>query len=111
MSGGERAALVAARYQHQRAVEREYLVEEHRDVHRARLRHAVVARPGAVILVPLSHVALERRLVVELELVSVDGLAERLPQRLDQARMMCQQTEHLVILVRRKRSPRRAALL
>jgi hypothetical protein len=73
--------------------------------------HAVVARPGAVVLVPLPNVTLERRLGVELELVDVDVLPERLPQRFDQPRMMRQQAKHLVVFVRREGGARRAALL
>ena len=87
VAGLEHALLVAAGNQQQRAVDRHHLVEEHRDVHGARLRHAVVARPGAVVLVPLPDVALERGLGVELELVDVDVLAEILLQRADQPRV------------------------
>jgi hypothetical protein len=111
VAGLQGAVLVAARHQHQSAIERKHLVEEHRDVHRARLRHAVVARPGAVVLVPLPDVTLERRLGVELELMNVDILAEHLPQRLDQARVMRQQAEDFVVLVRREGGARRAVLL
>jgi hypothetical protein len=76
--------------------------QKHRNVHRPRLRHAVVARPGAVVLVPLPHVAFEGCFGVDLELMNVDILAEQLPQRLDQPRMACQQTERLVEGVRGK---------
>ena len=72
------------------------------------LRHAVVARPGAVILVPLPDVALERGLGVELELVDVDVLAEILPQRLEQARVLHQQAEQIVEGVGREGGTRRA---
>src|ERR1700724_581737 len=74
-----------------------WLVEKDRDVHGARLGHAVVAGPGAVVLVPLPDVALERRLGVDLELVDVDALAEQLHERLDQARMVRHQPERLVV--------------
>src|SRR6185295_6863380 len=111
MAGLQRAALVAARHQHQGAVEWKHLVEEHRNVHRARLGHAVVARPGAVVLVPLPCVALERRLGVELELMDVEAFAEQLLQRRDQARVMRQKPEHLVELVRGECGARRAAFL
>src|SRR5262249_35035631 len=53
--------LMAPRHQHQRAVDRHDLIHEHGDVHRPRFSHAVVTRPGAVILVPLPDIALERR--------------------------------------------------
>src|SRR5664280_1699171 len=59
VAGGEYALLVTFRNQQQRAVDRHHLVEEYRDVHGAWLRHAVVALPGAVILVPLPDVAFE----------------------------------------------------
>ena len=110
VAGGERAVLVAFGNHHQRAVDRQHLVQEDRDVHCPRLRHAVVARPGAVILVPLPHVAFERRLGVDLELVDVDAFAEHLPQRLHQARMMRHQTERFVVGMRRKGGARRAGL-
>ncbi len=102
---------VAAGNEQQRAVDRHHLVEEHRDVHGARLRHAVVARPGAVVLVPLPDVALEGGLGVELELMDVDVLAEILLQRPDQPRMADQQAEHLAEGVRREGGARRAGLL
>src|SRR5450830_72630 len=94
VAGGEHVLLVIFRNQQQRAVDRHHLVEEHRDVHGARVRHAVVALPGAVVLMPLPEVALEGGLGVELELVDVNLFAEQLPQRLDQARMPRQQAEH-----------------
>ena len=97
--------------QQQRAVDRHDFVEEDRNVHGARVRHAVVALPGAVVLVPLPDVALEGGLGVELELVDVDFLAEQLPQRLDQARMARQQPEHLAEGVRGESGARRAGLL
>ena len=87
MPGRQDARFVAARDEHQRAVDRHDLVEEHRDVHRPRLRHAVVARPGAVILVPLPDIAVEGRLGVDLVLVHVELFAEQLLDRLDQPRM------------------------
>ena len=65
MPGREHALLVARGIKHQRAVDRHHLVQEYRDVHCARLGHAVVARPGAVILMPLPDVALEGGLGVE----------------------------------------------
>ena len=87
VAGRQHALFMALRDHHQRAVDRHHLVEEHRDVHGARFRHAVVARPGAVILMPLPDVALERRLGVELELMHVDVLAKELAERFDQPRM------------------------
>ena len=64
VAGLQHALRVAARNQHQRAVDRHHLIEEHRNVHRPRLRHAVVARPGAVILVPLPDVAVNAALAL-----------------------------------------------
>src|SRR3954470_1560305 len=111
MTGGESAVLVALRNQHQRAVDRQHLVEEDRDVHRARLRHAVVARPGAVVLVPLPDVAFERRLGVDLELVNIDAFAEQLLQWLYEPRVMGHQPEGFIIGMRGKCGARRARLL
>ena len=110
MAGGERAAFMALRNEHQRAVDRQHLVEEDRDIHRARLRHAIVARPGAVVLVPLPDLAFECGLGVELELMDVDVLAEQLAQRLDQTRMPRQQAEDIAEGMRGKGGARRPAL-
>ena len=74
-------------------------------------RHAVVALPGAVILVPLPDVAGEGRFGVDLELVHVDLLAEDLLDRIDHARMRAEQAERLVVEMRGKGGARRAALL
>ena len=107
----QHALLVAARHQHQRAVDRQHLVDEHRNIHRARFRHAVVARPGAVVLVPLPHFAVERGLRVDLELMHVELFAEHLLDRPDQPRMRAQQAERLVVGVRGEGGARRARLL
>src|SRR5215472_8785866 len=111
MTGGEHALAVASRSLHQRAVDRHHFVEKHRDIHRPRFRHAVIARPGAVVLVPLPDVAFERSLGVDLELMDIDVLAEQLPQRLDQPRMRCQETKCLVESMRSKGGARRARFL
>ena len=66
---GERALLVAAGDEHERAVELVHLVQEDRDVHGARVGHEVVVHPRAVVLVPLPDVAVEGHLPVDLELV------------------------------------------
>ena len=93
---------MAAGDEHQRAVELVHLVEEDRDVHRPRLGHLVVGAPGAVVLVPLPDVAVERRLAVDLELVHVDVLAEELLDRLDHARMAGELGEGIAVQVRRE---------
>src|SRR6266513_347167 len=100
MSGLQHALLVAARDEHQRAVELVHLVEEDRHVHGARLRHLVVVDPGAVILVPLPDVAVEGRLAVDLELVHVHVLAEQLLDRLDHAGMARELGERVAVQVR-----------
>src|SRR4051812_16142073 len=109
--GLEVAGGLAFRHQHQRAVDRHHLVEEDRDVHGARLRHAVVALPGAVVLVPLPDVAGEGRFGVDLVLVHVDLLAEQLLDRIDHARVRAEQAERLVIEMGGESGARRAALL
>ena len=108
MTRGQRPVFVAFRNEHKRPVERQDLVQEHRDVHRARLRHAVVARPGAVILMPLPHVAFESGLGIELELVDVDVLAEDLPHRLDQPRVPGEESEYIAEGMRGEGRSRRA---
>ena len=111
MAGLERAVLVALRNDHQGAVDGIHLVEEYGDVHRPRFGHAVVACPGAVILVPLPDIALEGRLGVDLELVNVDALAEILLQRLDEPRMMAEDAKRFIVGVGGKGGARRAGLL
>jgi hypothetical protein len=86
---------VAARDEEERAVGRGHLVDEERDVHGARLGHQVVARPSAVVLVPLPNGAVEGRLGVHLELMHVDFFAEDLHHRLDQARMGAEAAKRL----------------
>src|SRR5262249_7667578 len=88
-----------------------HLVEEDCDIHRARLRHAVIALPGAVILVPLPDVAGEGRLGVDLELMHVDLLAEDLFDRLDHAWMGAEHAERLLIEMGGNGRARRAAFL
>src|SRR3546814_19175345 len=91
-----RALLVASRNEHQGAVELRHVLEEKRDVHRPRLRHQIVARPGAVVLMPLPDVAVEGRLGVDLVLMHVDGAVEYLHDGVDQARMPAEPPEGLV---------------
>src|SRR5262249_27962954 len=81
------------------------------DIHGARLRHAVVTRPGAVVLVPLPDVTLERRFGVDLELVDVDAFAEQLLQRLDQTRMMRPQPKGFGVGMGGESGARRARFL
>src|SRR5262249_22593612 len=83
----EHPALVATRDEHQRPVELVHLVEKDRDVHGAGFWHPVVVLPGAEVLMPLPHVAIERHLPVDLELVHVNVLAEELNDRVDHARV------------------------
>src|SRR4051794_33941523 len=103
--------MLAPRHQHQRTVDRHHLVEKDRDVHRPRLWHAVVALPGAVILVPLPDIAGESRFGVDLVLMHVDLLAKDLLHRIDHARMGAEQPKRLVVEMRGKGGARRAALL
>src|SRR4029077_11760135 len=70
-----------------------------------------VARPGAVVLMPLPDVTLEGGLGVELELMDVELLAEQLLERRDKARVMREQAEDFVELVRGERGARRAGFL
>src|SRR5437870_7762347 len=97
MPGRQYAVLMTTRDEHQRTIDRHHLVEEHRDVHRPRLRHAVLARPGAVILVPLPDVAVEGRLGVDLDLMHVERFAEQLLDRLYEAGMGAEQAKPLIV--------------
>src|SRR3546814_17694217 len=92
----ERAFPVTPRDEHQSAVELGHVLEEKRNVHRTRRRHQIVARPGAVILMPLPDVAVEGRLRVDLVLVHVNGTVEYLHHRIDQARVTAEPAEGLV---------------
>ena len=105
------ALAVAAGDEQQRPVGRAHLVEEHRDVHGQRLGHGVVALPGAVVLVPLPHLAVEGGLGVDLVLVHVDRAAEHLLDRPDQAGMAAQPAERLRVGVRGEGGARRTAAL
>ena len=96
------ALLVAARNEHERPVELVHLIQEDRDVHRARLGHEVVARPGTVVLVPLPHVAVEGLLAVDLELVHVHRFVEHLHHGIDHPRMARELRERFRIKVRRE---------
>ena len=111
MPGFQVAVFLAAGDQHQRAVDRHHLIQEDRDVHGARLRHPVIAPPGAVVLVPLPDIAGEGRLRVDLVLVHVQLLAEQLLDRLDHARVAAQQAEGFVVQMRGEGGAGRAGLL
>ncbi len=111
VAGLQVAVLLRTRHQHQGAVDGQHLVEEHGDVHGAGLRHAVVAQPGAVVLMPLPDVAVELGFGVDLELMHVDPLAEHLLDGVDHARVAAEDRERLVVGVGRKRRARGAVLL
>ena len=87
------------------------LIEEHRDVHGTGFRHAVIALPGAVILVPLPDLAIEGGLRVDFELMHIHWLAEELLERLDEARVAAEDGEGLVISVGGEGRARRARFL
>ena len=109
--GAEIARFVRARDDHQRPVARRDVVEEHGDVHRARLGHVVVVDPGAVVLMPLPLLAFERGLGVDLELVHVDVAAEDLLHGLDQARVRGEPAVRFVVRLASERGARHAAAL
>src|SRR5690348_3790464 len=102
---------MAFRDQEQRSVDGHHLVKEHGDVHGARLGHSVVARPRAIVLMPLPHITLEGGLGVELELMDIDVLTEQLSKRFDQARMSRQKAEYFTECVSGKSCPRCAGFL
>ena len=78
VTGVEHIRPVALPNEKQRPVDRHHRIEKHGDIHCPRLGHAVVTRP----------------------------LRRTAAQRLDQARMPRQQTEHLAEGMRGKRGPR-----
>src|SRR3977135_3723257 len=79
--GVDHAQLVAARDEHERAIELVDVVQKNRDVHRPRLRHVVVVLPSTEILMPLPDVAVEGHLAVDLELMHVHRLTPELPHQ------------------------------
>src|SRR5471032_421851 len=95
--GLDRALLVALRNEPQRAVEFVHLVDEHREVHGPRLGHVIIGFPGAIVLMPLPDVAVERGLSVDLELMDVGLVLEELLGRLDEAGTVDQRLEHRMI--------------
>ena len=97
VAGVEHAGAVAFRDEHQGAVELGHVVEEQGDVHGPGLGHRVVAHPGAIVLVPLPLVAVERRLGVDLELVDVDVAVDELAHRLDEPRVPGQAAKRRVV--------------
>jgi hypothetical protein len=109
--GLQHAGLVAARNEEERAVHRRHLVDEDGDVHGPRLGHLVVARPGAVVLVPLPDLAVEGGLGVDLVLMHVEAAAQQLLDRRDQARIGAQAAEGLVVRMRGEGRTRDAGLL
>src|SRR5690349_15436856 len=102
---------MAARDEHQRTVVREYFVQKHRDVHRARFRHAIVLMPGGKVLMPLPDLAGEGCLGIDLELMNVDRFAEQLLERADQARVARQNAARFVVSMAGERGARYTALL
>src|SRR5215472_6188898 len=96
----DHAQLVAAGDEHQRAVELVDLVQKDRHVHRPRLGHVVVALPGSVVLVPLPHVAIERHLAVDLELMHVHRFTEELHDRFHHPRMSSEPREWSAVQMR-----------
>ena len=107
--GLEDPVPVAPGQQDQRPVGGAHLVQEHRDVHRARLRHLVVAVPGAEVLVPLPDLAVESRLGVDLVLVHVHRSVHELHHRFDEAGMTAEAPEGLVVRVGGERRAGHAA--
>src|SRR5690606_18733846 len=80
-------------------------------VHGPRLGHAIITRPGAVILMPLPDIAVELGLRIHLELVHVELLAEHLLDRFDETRVSGEDAERLVVGVRSERRAGCAGLL
>ena len=74
---------MAFRQEQQGAVGGRHIIQEHRDIHRPRRRHAVIAVPGAKILMPLPNLAVEGGFGVDLVLVHIEFTVENLLDRLD----------------------------
>ena len=83
--GIDHAFFVAARNEHQRAVVFVHVVQKDGHVHRALGGHHVVVEPGAVVLVPLPHIAFKGHLAVDLELVHVELFAKQIFHGLNHA--------------------------
>ena len=103
--------VLTARNQHERPVDRHHLVEEHGDVHCARLGHTIVALPRAIVLMPLPDITGEGGFGVDLVLMHVELFAEHLLDGLDHAGMCAEETERFIVGVCGKGRARRAALL
>src|SRR5579871_1755509 len=103
--------LVGFRHQQQRTVDGHHLVQKYRDVHGARLRHAIIAFPGAVILMPLPDLAREGGFGVDLELMHINRLAKELLDWPDHARMFAEDAKSFVIKMGGKSRARRPAFL
>ena len=111
MVGVEHAQFVRLRDQVERTIEFVDLVEEHGEVHGVGIRHVVVAFPGAVVLMPLPDVAVERRLAVELELMHVNLARQHLLGWLEDAGMANETPKDLVVRMAGERGPHRLAVL
>ena len=83
MAGWQVAVMLAFRDQHQRAIVGKHFIQEYGDIHGARLRHSVVAQPGAIILMPLPDIAIKLSFGVNFILMHVELFAEQLLDRLD----------------------------
>ena len=85
MFGVDHAFFVAARNEHQGAIEFIHIVQKNRHVHGTLGGHHVVIEPSAIVLVPLPHITFKSHLAVDLELVHVKLLAKQVFNRLDHA--------------------------
>src|SRR5262249_46662461 len=111
MLGVQDAKCVAARNEHQRAVELVDLIKEDRHIHGTSLRHEVIVLPGTVVLVPLPEIALEGHLAVDLELMHVHRLTKDLHYWLDHARMAGESGERRAVHMRGEVGAHRVAAL
>ena len=84
----DHAELVGTGDEHSGSVELGNVVEEQGRVDDAGLGHAVILKPGAVILMPMPDLSVMGVLGVDLELMQIDRPAEHLHCGLDDARVV-----------------------
>jgi hypothetical protein len=102
---------VRAGHDHEWPVELRHLVEEDQRIDHAALGDVIVGAVGGVVLVPVPHVAVERRLVVDDELEDVDRFAEQFLDGAEHQRMADDTAEDVAVEVWVEHAAKRAPVL
>src|SRR5690606_35340684 len=97
--------LVAFWNDHQRAVDRHYIIQEYGDVHCAWFGHAIIFMPSWKILMPLPDFTGECRLGINFELMHIHLLAKQLLKWFDQSMITNQGIARVVIFMTSKSGP------